>query len=54
MSVKFGGVQAFVAEQALDDHDVRALFVQMRGIAMPEGVRGGLLSYSGSAHCTNV
>ena len=40
MSVNFRGADVGVAEQFLDDPQVRAIFQQMSGKAMPDHVRG--------------
>ena len=50
--VNLGGADAGVAEQFLDDAQVRAVLQQMRREAVPEHVRGDIARRSGPAHAS--
>ena len=49
MGIDFGGADAGVAEQFLDDAQVRAVFEQVRGKAMPEHVGRHVARDAGAA-----
>lgn len=47
MRVNFGGFDAAVSQQLLDDANVGAGFLQMRGVAVPEHVQGNRSTNTG-------